>query len=137
MKTKFRIVQLFAVAILALTIASCQNDLDGLAMNKIGEVQSVQSTKTISMEVVVKDAYWGQFLYTVQIFDADPLAVSQATANILKSGVSNKDIPFLAKIEVPEFAKTIYVMQTDYMNKKVVKSIDVSAITSALTCDFR
>lgn len=93
------------------------------------------TTKTIELDVVVNDTYNSEYFYKVEVFDQNPFT-TDTTANLLAAGVAKGNSPFTATLAVPVHVSTLYVRQTDPLQRKTVKTYTIDNVTGKLKCDF-
>jgi len=93
------------------------------------------TTKTIEINVVVNDTYNSEYFYKLEVFDQNPFT-TDTTANLLAAGVAKGNSPFIGKIAVPVHVSTVYVRQTDPLQRKTVKAYKIDNSTSSIDCDF-
>lgn len=87
---------------------------------------------TIEVQVFPNDVYGGQYFYTIELFEQNPLTNPQTV--LYAKGVSKLNRPFSADITLPDTKTTLYVRQTDPTGKK---SIQMGTILDGkLICNF-
>lgn len=84
------------------------------------------TTRNIDMRVEVEDNYNGAYHYTVEIFDANPLFVEDAT--LLGMGVAKNNSDFRTKVVLPDAVNMVYIQQTSPTGGKTIASVEVSAV---------
>jgi len=93
------------------------------------------TTKTLELNVAVSDNYNSEYFYKVEVFDQNPFS-TDTIANLLAAGVAKGNSPFTSKLSVPTHISTLYVRQTDPLQRKTVKAYIIDAVTGKLNCDF-
>lgn len=121
----------------SIVFVSCDNDniIDVPNLN-ISETFNFKTVKSIDYSVIVNDTYNGAYYYKVEIFDRNPFA-TDTIANLLQAGVAKSDMLFYSKLVVPQHLNTVYVRQTDPLNRRTVKAFDVTNEKEIFSFDFR
>lgn len=91
---------------------------------------STTTTKTVSVEV--KDEFDGQYYYTVDIYNENPLYTESATK--LASGVAKKGSNYVVALDLLKSQQGIYVKQTDPKGRVAVYMFDVPEENEKITC---
>lgn len=91
---------------------------------------STTTTKTVSVEV--KDEFEGQYYYTVDIYNENPLFNESAT--MLASGVAKKGSNYVVALDLLKSQQGIYVKQTDPKGRVAVYMFDVPEENDKITC---
>lgn len=124
--------------VLTLTLFSCvRNNLDFTTDATINDIVVPGSFdwSTLSaaeLTVITADAYQAQYYYLVEIFGENPVLNSSAV--LLAKGVANSSRNYVANLIFPSAASTIFVRQTDPLQRKIVQSVSLSSAN--LICDF-
>ncbi len=84
------------------------------------------TTRNIDMRVEVEDNYNGAYHYTVEIFDANPLFVEDAT--LLGMGVAKNNSDFRTKVVLPDAVNMVYIQQTSPTGGTTIAPVEVSAV---------
>ena len=84
------------------------------------------TTRNIDMRVEVEDNYNGAYHYRVEIFDANPLFVEDAT--LLGMGVAKNNSDFRTKVVLPDAVNMVYIQQTSPTGGKTIAPVEVSAV---------
>lgn len=79
--------------------------------------------RTVNITVKVDDQYNGNYYYTVELFDANPLFDENAT--LLGKGVAKKDMDFKTTIVLAADIETIYIKQIDPTGREKVTAAPV------------
>lgn len=74
--------------------------------------------RTVNVTVKVDDQYNGNYYYTVELFDSNPLFDENAT--LLGKGVAKKDINFKTTIALAADIETVYIKQIDPTGREKV-----------------
>ncbi|WP_321426563.1 LruC domain-containing protein [uncultured Bacteroides sp.] len=141
MKTTTKKVMALAIFSSTLLFSGCQKDLydPEYVASKNGLITGVPSTfnwstiSSVNLTVNVDDQFLGQYNYVVEVFDQNPIIVSNA--KLLTKGLAKQGQAFVATFTIPQALKTVYIRQTAPDGLKVVRSYDLSG--STLVCDFR
>ena len=103
--------------------------------NNIPEGSFDYSTvKALNMSVYVDDKYNSEYNYYIELLDANPF--SNSMANVLNAGVTRGSSPFNSEITISQTITKIYVRQTDPLQRKSVKVVNIEQ-GSSFICDFR
>ncbi|MFA6713633.1 MAG: hypothetical protein WCR82_07125, partial [Bacteroidales bacterium] len=103
--------------------------------NNIPEGSFDYSTvKALNMSVYVDDKYNSEYNYYIELLDANPFTNSMA--NVLNAGVTKGSSPFNSEITISQTITKIYVRQTDPLQRKSVKVVNIEQ-GSSFICDFR
>lgn len=87
---------------------------------------------TIQVQVFPNDTYGGQYFYTIELFEQNPLTNPEAI--LYAKGVCKQNQPFTADVTLPDTKTILYVRQTDPTGKK---SIQMGTIQNGkLICNF-
>lgn len=81
--------------------------------------------RAVSVNVQVDDQYNGNYYYTVELFDSNPLFDKEAT--LLSKGVAKLNSDFSTNVVLPTAVETIYVQQTDPTGKGKVSAININS----------
>lgn len=87
---------------------------------------------TVQVQVFPNDVYGGQYFYTIELFEQNPLVNPEAI--LYAKGVSKQNQPFTADITLPDTKTTLYVRQTDPTGKKSIQMGTV--LNGKLVCNF-
>lgn len=113
-------------------------DDQGTGSSLFGEDVTVPSgfdwatTHTVNVSVKVDDQYNGNYYYTVELFDANPLFDENAT--LLSKGVAKKNNDFSVAVALPQATETVYVQQTNPTGKMTIAAVDI--VSSSLSYEF-
>lgn len=91
---------------------------------------STTTTKTVSVEV--KDEFDGQYYYTIDIYNENPLY--SESAKMLASGVAKKGSNYVVALDLLKSQEGIYVKQTDPKGRVGVYMYDVPEDNEKITC---
>lgn len=91
---------------------------------------STTTTKTVSVEV--KDEFDGQYYYTIDIYNENPLYSESAT--MLARGVAKKGSNYVVALDLLKSQQGIYVKQTDPKGRVSVYMFDVPEDNEKITC---
>lgn len=121
----------------SIVLVSCENDIitENPVIN-VPETFNFKTVKSIDYSVIVNDTYNGTYFYKVEVFDRHPFA-TDTVANLLQAGVAKADMIFNSKLALPLHVNTVYVRQTDPLNRQTVKAFDVSNEKNTFSFDFR
>lgn len=81
------------------------------------------TTRTVSVNVEVDDQYDGEYYYTVELFDANP--VLDENAQLLSKGVANSNNDYAEIVAIPTLLGKVYVQQTNPLGGKTIAAVDV------------
>lgn len=87
---------------------------------------------TVQVQIFPNDVYGGQYFYTIELFEQNPLANPETT--LYAKGVCKQNQPFTADITLPDTKTTVYVRQTDPTGKKSIQMGTV--LNGKLVCNF-
>lgn len=95
------------------------------------------STNSIKFSVEVDDEFNGQYYYTVEILDKNPLeATAEDHYNTLAKGVAKKGEAYQTEVVSSKDIKYLYVRQTDPRGRDQIKQVEISESTSHVQCSF-
>lgn len=95
------------------------------------------STNSIKFSVEVDDEFDGQYYYTVEILDKNPLeATAEDPYNTLAKGVAKKGEAYQTEVVSSKDIKYLYVRQTDPRGRDQIKQVEISESTSHVQCSF-
>lgn len=95
------------------------------------------STNSIKFSVEVDDEFDGQYYYTVEILDKNPLeATAEYPYNTLAKGVAKKGEAYQTEVVSSKDIKYLYVRQTDPRGRDQIKQVEISESTSHVQCSF-
>ena len=95
------------------------------------------STNSIKFSVEVDDEFDGQYYYTVEILDKNPLeATAEDPYNTLAKGVAKKGEAYQTEVVSSKDIKYLYVRQTDPRGRDQIKQVEISESTSPVQCSF-
>lgn len=95
------------------------------------------STNSIKFSVEVDDEFNGQYYYTVEILDKNPLeATAEDPYNTLAKGVAKKGEAYQTEVVSSKDIKYLYVRQTDPRGRDQIKQVEISESTSHVQCSF-
>lgn len=95
------------------------------------------STNSIKFSVEVDDEFDGQYYYTVEILDKNPLeATAEDPYNTLAKGVAKKEEAYQTEVVSSKDIKYLYVRQTDPRGRDQIKQVEISESTSHVQCSF-
>lgn len=97
--------------------------------NPLGEVVAPASfdwsmTNSAQLNVTVNDEFDGQYYYSIEVFDQDPL--NNKTAIPLAKGVAKQGMDFSTSLAITKDQKGIFIKQTDPKGRSVVRCYDYS-----------
>lgn len=87
---------------------------------------------TIQVQVFPNDIYGGQYFYTVELYEQNPLVNPEAI--LYAKGVCKQNQPFTADITLPDTKTTLYIRQTDPTGKKSIQMGNI--LNGKLVCNF-
>ncbi|MCM0313532.1 LruC domain-containing protein [Bacteroides fragilis] len=95
------------------------------------------STNSIKFSVEVDDEFDGQYYYTVEILDKNPLeATAEDPYNTLAKGIAKKGEAYQTEVVSSKDIKYLYVRQTDPRGRDQIKQVEISESTSHVQCSF-
>lgn len=95
------------------------------------------STHAIKFNVEVNDEFDGQYYYTVEIVDKNPLeATTEEPYNTLAKGVARKGETYQTEVVSSKDTKYLYVRQTDPRGRDRIKQVEIDESTSHIQCSF-
>lgn len=95
------------------------------------------STNSIKFSVEVDDEFDGQYYYTVEILDKNPLeATAEDPYNTLAKGVAKKEEAYQTEVVSSKDIKYLYVRQTDPRGRDQIKQVEISESTSHVQYSF-
>ena len=95
------------------------------------------STHSIKFNVEVNDEFDGQYYYTVEIVDKNPLeATTEEPYNTLAKGVVRKGETYQTEVVSSKDTKYLYVRQTDPRGRDRIKQVEIDESTSHIQCSF-
>lgn len=89
---------------------------------------------TTKITVNVDDDYNGEYYYTVEIYDAEPLF--SENAKILAAGIAKKGEVFTAAIETKAEQTTLFIKRTDPRGRAVVGSVEIQKGDANISYNF-
>lgn len=97
----------------ACTLVACQNDVYDPNYNsnlgaRVPDNFEWSTTKTLNVNVEVKDEYNGKYYYAVRVYDKAP---GDGVLPVAASSKVNKDLPFSQKIVIPATVSKLYIVQ--------------------------
>lgn len=87
---------------------------------------------SIHLEVTPNDQYSGQYLYTIEVFDKNPLL--EQTATLYTTGWCTGVKPLKKTISIPAVQSLVYVRQTTPGGRRTIKEIEV--VNQSIVCNF-
>ena len=95
------------------------------------------STNSIKFSVEVDDEFDGQYYYTVEVLDKNPLEdTPEAPCKVLSKGVAKKGEPYQTEVVYSKDINFLYVRQTDPRGRDKVKQIEVTGNNTSVQCSF-
>ncbi len=95
------------------------------------------STNSIKFSVEVGDEFDGQYYYTVEVLDKNPLeATTENPCKVLSKGVAKKGEPYQTEVVASKDISYLYVRQTDPRGRDKVKQIEVTGTNASVQCSF-
>ena len=91
------------------------------------------TTNTIRLSVEANDEYNGQYYYTIEVFDNNPIASAADSISSLAKGVAKSGQPFVSSVTIAKPISTLFIRQTDPKGRAVIRSFPVQ---SNMTCSF-
>ncbi len=79
-----------------------------------------KTTSKASVSISVEEDY--NVVYTVQLFDANPL-ISSENAKLLSSGIAKTNLKFETEIDYPTALNTVFVCRVDESGRRIVKPV--------------
>lgn len=131
----------FVVFILSLILffSSCHKDAyDPEALGRDYFIQNIPknfdwaTTASIAIEVTPYDQYNGQYPYTIEVFDKNPLL--DPTAALYTIGWCTATRPLTKKITLPRLQTTVYIRQTTPGGRKSIKEAEI--VSGQVQCNF-
>ena len=118
---------------------SCQKDIynpkaiwDDYFIQDIPAGFDWATLSTVQIQVFPNDTYGGQYFYTIELFEQNPLVHPEAT--LYAKGVAKQSRPFTADVTLPDTKTTLYVRQTDPTGKKSIQMGNI--LNGKLVCNF-
>ncbi len=139
MKKTIKKVMALTMITFSLLFAGCQKDLydpDSAASSKapitgIPANFDWSTVSSVNLTVNVDDQYNGEYFYTVEVFDQNPIINTNAT--LLGKGVAKKGQAFITELSVPKTVSSIAIRQTNPRGISVVRTVNVA---SSIVCSF-
>ncbi|SHF40681.1 LruC domain-containing protein [Bacteroides luti] len=122
----------------AFLLTGCQKDLydpnyDGNAIiSGIPDSFNWSTISSVNLTVNVNDQYNGEYYYTVEVYDNNPLF--NTNAKLLTKGVAKKGEAYASAFSIPQNLTTLYIQQTSPTGNREVKMLTITS--GSLTCDF-
>lgn len=91
------------------------------------------TTNTIRLSVEANDEYSGQYYYTIEVFDNNPIASAADSISSLAKGVAKSGQPFVSSVTIAKSTTDLFIRQTDPKGRAVIRSFPVQ---SNMTCSF-
>ena len=91
------------------------------------------TTNTIRLSVEANDEYSGQYYYTIEVFDNNPIASAADSISSLAKGVAKSGQPFVSSVTIAKPIANLFIRQTDPKGRAVIRSFPVQ---SNMTCSF-
>ncbi|MFV0404663.1 MAG: LruC domain-containing protein, partial [Bacteroides graminisolvens] len=91
------------------------------------------TTNTIRLSVEANDEYNGQYYYTIEVFDNNPIASAADSISSLAKGVAKSGQPFVSSVTIAKPIANLFIRQTDPKGRAVIRSFPVQ---SNMTCSF-
>lgn len=123
-----------AVVIIGILLTACAKDLsepddnggngNGESISGIPDEFNFSTTVSRQLTVNVVDQYDGQYFYTMEVYDADPILNPSAT--LLAGGKTNSKVPFHMNFPTEKTLETFYLVQTDPFGRKNLYMYDVT-----------
>src|ERR1035437_8976668 len=114
-------------------MSSCISDLYNKQSKNSGDaiLSNVSSdfdwstVTSVSLKVDVNDEFNAAYLYTVEVFDKNPIVESDA--KLLTQGYANQDQAFQTSLSVPQGTTSLFVRQTTPQGLSSVKAVTVAS----------
>ncbi len=138
MKTTTKKMMALAAITSAILLTGCQKDLydpnyDGNAIiSGIPDSFNWSTISSVNLTVNVNDQYNGEYYYTVEVYDNNPLF--NTNAKLLTKGVAKKGEAYASAFSIPQNLTTLYIQQTSPTGNREVKMLTITS--GSLTCDF-
>lgn len=139
MKTSTHKMTILVIIILLFTLTGCQKDLfdpnggsRAPIISNVPENFDWSTTSSLNLSVIVDDQYNGQYYYTIEVFDYNP--ITSKNAILLSKGFAKKGSPFITTFSAAKSVKSLAIRQTDPRGVSIVRVFDVSS--STINCDF-
>lgn len=105
--------EIIGLALMTCVMSGCQKDIYDPNYNpnlgaRVPDSFEWSTTKTLNVNVEVKDEYHGKYYYAVRVYDKTP---GEGVLPVAASGKVNKDFPFSQKIVVPATVTKLYIVQ--------------------------
>ncbi|MBP1594014.1 MAG: hypothetical protein H6Q12_1032, partial [Bacteroidetes bacterium] len=138
MKTTTKKMMALAAITSAVLLTGCQKDLydpdyDGNAIiSGIPDSFNWSTISSVNLTVNVNDQYNGEYYYTVEVYDNNPLY--NTNAKLLTKGVAKKGEAYASTFSIPQNLTTLYIQQTSPTGNREVKMLTITS--GSLACDF-
>jgi len=126
----------FLLCILALSIfTGCQNESlfdpdqaqkgyeDSFVVKDVSQDMDWKTTTKATVSITVDED--NEVLYTVQIFDKNPL-IAASNAKLLTSGYAKTNQKFETEIDYPTALNTVYVCRVDEQGRRIVRPVAIN-----------
>jgi|GEM_PF-73212 len=98
-----------------------------------GDANKYTNSNSVTLNVNVADKYAGQYVYTVEVFNGDPILDPNAKLITGSGQKTNEKIPYNATFVVPADLKVVYVCVSDpFKNKRFY----TMAVSNNMTLDL-
>lgn len=126
--------------LMACVMSACQKDVSDPNYNpnlgaSVPDNFEWSTTKTLNVNVEVKDEYNGKYYYAVRVYDKAP---GEGVLPVAASGKVNKDFPFSQKIVVPATVTKLYIVQAFKKAdaSEVITKQEIAADGGNIACSF-
>lgn len=99
-----------------------------------GDANKYTNSNSVTLNVDVADKYAGQYFYTVEVFNGDPILDMNAKLITGSGQKTNEKIPYNATFVVPADLKIVYVCVSDPFKNKRFYTMEVA---NNMTLDLR
>lgn len=131
---------MISLVLMACMLNSCQKDVHDPNYNpnlnaRVPDNFEWSTTKTMDVNVEVKDEYNGKYYYAVRVYDKTP---GEGVLPVAASGKVNKDLPFSQKIVVPATVSKLHIVQAFKKadGSEVITQQEVAIDGQNLACSF-
>ena len=135
---KFKTLSYLFIFSLIFILSGCEKELNDSDTNTKINIPSdfdYSLTKDIDITVKVNDKYDGQYYYTVEIFDSNPII--NHDANLLSKGSANQKQDYEATVTVLKTLNYIYIRQTSPTSPTKLSVVKIKKISGDnISVDF-
>ena len=121
---------IFSIAIIMAIVNGCHKKVfDAEAIGRDYFIENIpegfdwSTISSVDVEITPNDQYDGQYLYTIEFFDKNP--ISDNSAALLATGWCSGKAPLQKSITLPTSLDTLFVCQTTPGNRRSVMRIPI------------